>query len=227
MPYIRFAVLALLAVILFSNAAVSLKTGLFSALNRGANEEKLELENDSLKAELYICENLQSEKTEDGGWNYISAKVFSTYPFNNQNFLGITAGSDAGIQKGDAVSSAPGVLLGQISDVKENTALVRTIFDKDFTAAVKIGDGKISALLKGGLPPTLEMIEKNSIVKSGDVVYNADPNFPYGFKIGEAQISSGANQAGPFKNAVLKINYNPAVLDEILVVSNFKPLKIK
>jgi len=226
MIFVRFAVVIVLLVLLFSNNLVFVRD-LFSPLNIKNENEKLALENNSLKTELYIAENLSGKDINEGQWEYFSAKIFSSYPFNDQNLISIANGEISGVQKDQAVAAAPGILLGRVIEVNKNMALVRTIFDKDFVAAVKIGENKINALLKGGVPPVLEMIEKSKAVKNGDVVYNADKNYPYGFKLGEIQIieNKTADTAGLFQKALLKINYNLVSLEDVLVIKNFGPLK--
>lgn len=231
---IRFAVIVVLLVLLFSNNLIFVKNFFLSSLNIKNEIERLSLENDSLKTELYIAENFQpkadqplAESAKKDGWNYLRVKIFSSYPFNNQNLISISNGETSGIQKNQVVTVAPGVLLGQVIETNKDIALVRTIFDKDFMAAVKIGENKINALLKGGIPPTLEMIEKNKAVKNGEIVYNADQNYPYGFKLGEVQIieTKNTDTAGLFQKAFLKTDYNLSSLEDVLVIKNFESLK--
>lgn len=219
----RIAAIVLLAAALFSSNISFLKSKIFGYADINKRDNDLILENESLKTELFNARNLSLNQEKLSGFNYLQTNVFSTYPFNDQDLIAIDSGYLNGVEKNQAVVAAPGVLLGQIISVSDKTAIVRTIFDNNFTAAVKIGTNKINALLKGGAIPSLEMIDKNSDIKNGDIVYNADPNFPYGFKFGEVQISAnGANNSELFKAAQLKISYNPALLDTVLVVTNFK-----
>lgn len=227
MILIRFAVIVALLILLFSNNLIFVKDLFSSSLNAKNEVDRLELEKDSLKAELYINENLSGEELGDGKWEYQHSKIFSSYPFNDQNLISIASGEINGARQDQAVAAAPGILLGQIIKVNKNTALVRTIFDKDFVAAVKIGENKVDALLKGGVPPALEMIEKSKTVKNGEIVYNADKNYPYGFKFGEIQIVENKNTdtAGLFQKAYLKADYSVASLEDVLIIKNFEVLK--
>jgi len=232
MIFIRFAVIIALLVMLFSNGLFSIKDLFSSSLNNKNEIESLKLENDSLKTELYIAENLSGKEINEGKWEYFYTKIFSSYPFNDQNLISISNGEISGIKKNQTVVAAPGILLGQVIKVSKNTALVRTIFDKDFIAAVKIGlpgqgEIRIDALLKGGIPPTLEMIEKSKNIKNGEIVYNADQNYPYGFKLGEVQMieTENTDTAGLFKKVFLKTDYNLTSLEEVLVIKNFGALE--
>ena len=228
MFFLRIAAIILLAAALFSGNFSFLKSRVFIFLNGNNENNNLILENESLKTELYNANNLNSKTESAGTWNYLRTEVFSTYPFNDKNIISINSGTLSGIEKKETVVAAPDILLGQIISSTDKTSLVRTIFDNNFTAAVKIGSNKINALLKGGSVPTLEMIDKNSDIRNGDVVYSADQNFPYGFKLGEVQMNdSDSNNSEPFKTAILKVAYNPALLDEVMVVTNFKPANLK
>jgi len=222
----RLATILILIVILFSSNFIFIKDKFFGSSDFLKNEiVRLELENDSLKARLFINENLSGKEIKENTWEYFSTKVFSSYPFNNQNLITINSGKNSGVQVGQSVALMPGVLLGQVIKVGENSSLVKTVFDKDFIAAVKIGNSGIDGLLKGGLPPALEMIEKNKEIKNGDIVYNADKNFPYGFKFGEIQIISGQDASDPFKKAYLKTGYSSVLIEEVFVIRNFKVIK--
>lgn len=227
MILIRFAVIIVLLIALFNNNLIFVKDLFSSSLNNKNEIEKLRLENDSLKTELYIVENLSEKEAQYDKWEYLYSKIFSSYPFNNQNLISINSGEINGIKEGQVVAAAPSILLGQIIKVNENISLVRTIFDKDFIAAVKIGDNKIDALLKGGPIPVLEMIEKSKDIKNGEVVYSSDQNFPYGFKLGEVQIieNNDVDTAELFKKAFLKINYSLSSLEDVLIIKNFESLK--
>ena len=224
MFFVRFAIIILLIIALSGNNIAFLKSTIFSFLNQEDSLTKISLENDSLKIKLYILENLDKERTKEGEWEYTSSKVFSSYPFNNKNLIAINSGAINGIEKDFPVVIAPGILLGQIIEVRNNTSLIRTIFDKDFNAAVRIGDNKINALLIGGSPPMLEMIDKYENIKNNDIVYNADKKFPYGFKLGEVQTIENKNISDSFQKAILRVNYDPSLLEEVLIINNFKSL---
>ncbi len=224
MNLIRIAILVILIIALFGSNLNFIKEKILSSANVQSEISKLELENDSLKAQIFINENLSGKEIRENTWDYFNTKVFSNYPFNNQSLIAINAGINDGLAVNQVVVSAANILLGQIIKINQNASLVRTIFDNNFNIAVKIGDNKVNALLRGGLPPTLEMIEKNKNIKNGDIVYNADQNFPYGFKLGEIQIINSENAAEPFKKAFLKTDYSIGSLEDVFVIKNFEVL---
>lgn len=205
---------------------IKLKDAALGFLSLGrASENKFQqllIENESLKAKILSFQVSGGEPFKKSGFEYRPAKIYSTYPFNHHNLFTINLGSDEGIAVFMPVAAATDVLIGQVIEVYSKYSVVRSIFDVDFKTAVKIGTSQVEALLAGGNTPTITMISKNSDIKSGDSVYNASPDFPYGMKIGSIDKISADSAKDFFKNASLGMAYNPNALSEVLVITNHK-----
>jgi len=177
---------------------------------------RLKQENENLKAQI--------QKLEIGNWkleiprdNYLTAKVFSTYPFNIKNQITINIGEKQGVKKMMAVTVGDNLLLGQVVEVFENYSIVQTIFDPHWQLPVRIGKEEINGLFQAGNEPKVVLIEKEKAIQIGDVVYSASQEFPYGLKIGEiSEIKE--TTAGVFKEAILKIPFNVNELREVRVI---------
>lgn len=163
-------------------------------------------ENQILKAKLAEIEsstevkNLPNLRTK-------KLAVYSSYPFSFKNELLIAGGKNANLKEGSGVFWGDGILIGKIEKVWERQSLVKTIFDPAWQSAVRIGSAGIEALLKGGDIPRLTLIEKEAKVFSGDIVYNADPKYPYGLPFGEVgEVYFDKNFV--FKEANLKTDYD-------------------
>lgn len=182
-----------------------------------SNAPDLALENESLKAELTKLQNIESQlPTKPAG--YIRAVVYSRYPMNFKNELTLNVGKNDGISEGAAVVFG-GVLIGRIAKVFDDTSLAETVFDSRFGTAVRIGSAGIDALLRGGALPDVALMPAKSDVKSGDIVYSASPDFPYGLpiaEIGEAKVSSDRL----FKEASLNFVYDINAVENVLVTKN-------
>lgn len=140
--------------------------------------------------------------------NMIVADVYSRYPFNFKNELLVDAGAGNNLKIGGA-AVFDGVLIGKIKEAAAESAVVQTIFDPGFSLPVRIGKGKVDALLVGGVEPKLTMMAKNADISPGDLVYSASADFEYGILIGAAGAPtiSGTNV---FSEAPLVLSYNPA-----------------
>lgn len=185
---------------------------------RDLYKENLSLrqENQNLKAQIQRGQIID-DKNQSQNNKYLSAKIFSTYPFNTKNILIINAGSGQGIKDSMSVIVGENILIGQIIEVYENYSRVRTIFDPLWQIPVRIGEKEIDGLLQGGPSPKVALIEKNKSIQAEDFVYSASENFPYGLKIGEVGEIKESASGGVFKEAILKMPFNINELKEVSV----------
>lgn len=229
MRYIVASIIFLIIIIslFFGNYFISFKNAVLNLGSDNGEENKVQqllLENESLKAKILSLELKNSESIKENSIVYKPAKIYSTYPFNHRDIFAINAGSNDGIEKSMPVAAAPGVLLGQIIEIFPNYSLVRAIFDSEFKTAVRIGLTQADALLEGGNFLTANMIDKDSDIKPGDLVYSVSPEFPYGMKIGNIGKVSEEIEKNLFKKASVETAYNPNELKEVFVITNHKIL---
>ncbi len=209
----RYIIIALIILL----AGATYLTGFFIKKERSSDENlSLKQENENLKTEIQKSQ-LSSVIDVVFGESHLVAKIFSTYPFNTKNKITINIGEKQGIKKMMVATVGENILLGQITEVSENSSVVQTIFDPNWQLPVRIGEGQVDGLFQGGNTPKVVLIEKNKPVKTGDMVYSAGQEFPYGLKIGEiTDIKDTA--AGVFKEAFLKMPFNVGELREVQII---------
>lgn len=184
---------------------------------------RLKQENEELRAQIYKLQTTDyGLKTKDCGLrtadkNYLSVKVFSEYPFNIKNKITVNAGEKQGIGKSASAVLKDNILVGEVVEVFKNYSVVKTIFDPTWQVSVRIGKEETNGLFQGGAEPKVVLIDKEKPLQVGDVVYSASVGFPYGLKIGEVK-EIRENSAGVFKEALLKMPFNPAELREINLI---------
>lgn len=204
----------------------TLGASIYSRFAPAGSSSDFAVENQALKAQLAELASLRKDIPNDSA-PYKAALIYSRYPFNFKNEIVINSGSKDGISVGEivgvasqATSSRSVVFLGSVKQVFENSASVRTIFDPDFQAAVKIGSG-VDALLKGGTDPKLTMIPKDSTIASGDAVYSVSPDLPYGIALGQVdKVSYSKGQF--FTEATLKLPYDLNTLKVVSIIPSVK-----
>lgn len=180
-----------------------------------SENEKLSAENLRLKTELDVFQSIKNQLPDETA-NAEEALVYSRYPFNFKNELLINIGFSEGILFGQAVIF-DGFLVGEIGEVFDDASLVRTIFDRRWQSAVRIGKEGIEALLVGGNRPKLTLIDKKARIVAGDTVYSAAPNFPAGIPIAEVQaIEFSSDQL--FQEATLRFSYEITGIRAVSVV---------
>ncbi|MEK7194039.1 MAG: rod shape-determining protein MreC [Patescibacteria group bacterium] len=193
----------------FLKEPVFLIKALFSRADLYEENLFLKQQNEDLRAQINELRTTNYKLQTD---NYLTAKIFSTYPFNIKNQLTINAGEKQGVKKGTTATIGENILVGQIIEVFENYSVARTIFDPKWQRPVRIGEEEVNGLLQGGNEPKITLIEKP--VKAGDIIYSAVADFPYGLKIGEiSEIKETAS--GIFKEAEVKVSYNINELREV------------
>lgn len=192
----------------------------FRLFNPATNESVslLQAENDSLKSKIIQLENFNSFLNSNSQ-KYLPVSVFSAYPFNFKNEIILNAGRNENINLGAPVIYG-GLLIGKIDNVFGGMSSAQTIFDSSWQSSVYVGQAGVSALLVGGNYPKITLINKSTPVSSGDLVYNADKRFPYGLPmatVGDVSYSSN----GIFKEATLKIGYNPDDLRTVSIANDY------
>ena len=192
----------------------------------------LAIENAALKSQLGRYATLAREVPDlPSKGNYIQAMVYSRYPTNVRSQLLINIGSREGITAGEAViiengdpnwSESVYVLVGRVSSVFADTALVQTVFDPDFRMAVRVvhpGLKDYDALFVGGIYPKVVSISKSATVQAHDVISTADaenPLIPYGVPIAEiAGVNVSADNL--FQEASLNFPYDINAIQAVMV----------
>ncbi|MEK9150623.1 MAG: rod shape-determining protein MreC [Patescibacteria group bacterium] len=189
-------------------------TGFFIKKERDFRENLLlKRENENLRGELQLAAAGIKEAQKN---DYLTAKVFSTYPFNFKNKITVNVGEKNGVKKSAVVAFGENIFIGQITDVGRDFGVARTVFDPNWQLPVRIGEEEINGLLQGGNEPRIVLVDNDEFLKAGLVVYSAGEGIPYGLKIGEIK-EIGKDATGVFKEAFLKIPFNVGDLREVNV----------
>ncbi|OGG42867.1 hypothetical protein A3G50_01915 [Candidatus Jorgensenbacteria bacterium RIFCSPLOWO2_12_FULL_42_11] len=210
-----FILLATLILVYFYQRNIFIGLDKFKNSNSALTE--LRLENQGLRQKIQELTN----KLNLDNQPYLTAQVYSRYPFNNNQSLVIDAGFKAKVTVGWPVLAAEHRLLGKIVKVRANTSEVETIFSPDWRSTVKIGPSGVEALLVGGRQPKLEFIPANAKINPGDEVSSVSPDLPLNLFIGE--VSEIISQpAASLWQAKLKTDYDPNQLKKVFVITDYE-----
>lgn len=179
--------------------------------------QDLKLENQGLLVKLG---KLEEKAAVSDSFSYQIGRVYSSYPFNDRRLIVIDVGARDGIKPGMPVLINENVLLGRIKNVLRTQSVVETIFNPEWRSSVIIGSKSIKALLKGGMPPTLNLISPGADINLGDEVLNISPELPLDLLIGTI------NEIKPVLNEVwlaaeLVTLYRLENFNKVLVVTDF------
>ena len=120
----------------------SLRAQLAEAQDEARSASEFKEENLRLRTLLGYLEQHTSYVTE-------SAQIVAWDASNWVRAFSISKGTNFGIEKGDAVITEEGYLVGQVADIGTNWATVRTLIDVNMDVGVLVGDTEIAAVVVG------------------------------------------------------------------------------
>lgn len=133
----------------------------------------------------------------------------------------INRGVQDGVQGGQFVVSAHGVLIGVVEEVMGRSAQVRLVNDPLFSVTAKIFGSETAGIVRGagGNELVFEMIVRGDAVIEGDtVISSGDDVFPAGLVIGTVSRVQ-ENDADVFKRVSIRPEANNMRLGKVLIIS--------
>ena len=210
---------------------------------RDENKE-LKKENDKLKAEIDEYSKLKEEnerlqkvlnfKDEKNNYDYIGTNIIGISGDSILNGYIVDRGKDDGIEKGMVVNSADG-LVGQVSSVGKNWAIVQCIVNENVKVAVMVDSTRENTgILQGykdyfnnNLAKVLNL-PMDSEVKEGDVIVTSGLGgyYPKEIKIGEV-VSVEEDRVKVMKSAIVKPYVDFNKIEELFIVAPKDKREIK
>ncbi len=219
MTYASSAAAALIAVFfIFSGAGERYRAFLavsrFLHMGDVLGYEAVRAENAALKAALSSASAVAVAGAYDDA-TLIFADVFSAYPFAGRSSVRVSKGSLDGMRVGYPATFGGSVLVGQVTEVKNRTSVVRMVGSPDWQIPVRIGPRKVAGLLMGGTVPRVSMIAADKPVAEGDAIVAASDDLPYGLTIGSVRSVSAESEGGVFKEAAVTFSYDARDIAEL------------
>jgi rod shape-determining protein MreC len=123
-------------------------------------------------------------------WLYLPTKVVSNSVSAQNNFIVLQRGTAQQLKKDAGVVDLNNGVVGIVTDVSENFAVVMSLLHKDSKISVKLKKGgEVGQVIWDGRDPnrlSLIDIRKSARVAKGDTVYSSGftTTFPYGLMVG-------------------------------------------
>lgn len=177
-----------------------------------AEAQRLEQENEQLKKIISF-----QAKTN---YRQVSTRVISRDFVSSEQILVLDAGSNEGLEVGQPVIAADGVMVGKIIKTNEHLAWLRLLNDGSSQVAAKIlSRDKSIGVVEGGYGLSVKMnyIPRNETVAVGDIVVTSgwEMTVPAGLVLG--QVVAIENESyKPFQQAVISPLVN---LEKLSIVS--------
>ena len=207
--------------------------------------EALEAENESLKEQIANMEdaarkadaterenarlrNQLSFKETHETYDEVDAYIIGWSSTDWSNTVTINRGSNAGIEENMVAITDVGEVVGLVTQVGANFAVVKTVLDSTLEISATITTSGYNGMLSGGyiegnekflqmdyLPSSSIIRNKDQVVTSGSTVY------PRGLILGHV-VDAGFKETGVAKYAVLEPAADISSLEQIFIVTNFQ-----
>ena len=155
---------------------------------RNRLNENFEKQDSSTKI---VIENILNDTTgRQRKWLYFPTKVVSNSVSAQNNFIVLQRGANQQLKKDAGVVDLNNGVVGIVTDVSENFAVVMSLLHKDSKISVKLKKGgEVGQVIWDGKDPnrlSLIDIRKSARVAKGDTVYSSGftTTFPYGLMVG-------------------------------------------
>ena len=207
--------------------------------------EALEAENESLKEQIANMEdaarkadaterenarlrNQLSFKETHETYDEVDAYIIGWSSTDWSNTVTINRGSNAGIEENMVAITDVGEVVGLVTQVGANFAVVKTVLDSTLEISATITTSGYNGMVSGGyiegnekflqmdyLPSSSIIRNKDQVVTSGSTVY------PRGLILGHV-VDAGFKETGVAKYAVLEPAADIRSLEQIFIVTNFQ-----
>ena len=201
-----------------------------AAENEALKKQLAEIEDDARNANAIAKENqnlraLLGLKERDEAYNFVDGYIIAWSSNEWSNTITINQGSNSGIQKDMCAVTANGELVGLVSQVGTNYAVIKTVLDSSIEISATVSG--YNGMVKGGystespdklqmnyLPSDATIHIKDQVVTTGSTVY------PRNLILGYV-IDAGFDDTGVAKFALLEPAADIRALEQVFVVTDY------
>ncbi len=198
----------------------ALKEQLSQMEDQARQAAALTKENQALRDALELKENNEGYKMVDGyiiSWS--SNDWSSTFTINQ--------GTNAGIAEGMCAITANGEVVGLVTEVGSNYAVIKTVLDSSLEISATIVSSGYNGMVKGGYstdhPDLLRMnyLPSSATIRNNDqVVTTGSTVYPRNLILGYV-VDAGFDDTGVAKYALLEPAADIGALDQIFIITEY------
>lgn len=203
------------------------------AENQVLKKQLSEMQDTARQADATTRENerlrkLNQLETTHESYVMLDAYIIGWSSTDWSNTLTINRGTSAGITENMVAITDNGEVVGLVSQVGPNFAVVKTVLDSTLEISATIATSGYNGMVSGGyiegndkylqmdyLPSSAIIRNKDQVVTSGSTLY------PRGLILGSV-VDAGFKETGVAKYAVLKPAAEISSLEQIFIVTNFR-----
>ena len=177
-------------------------------------------ENERLRAALNLV-----DANED--YKLVDSYIISTSSVDWSNTFTINRGTNVGIQEGMCAITAYGELVGLVSEVGANYAVVKSVLDSSLEISATIASSGHSGMVQGGYASGLEGLLRMNYLPSSSTIRNHDQVvtsgstvYPRNLILGYV-VDAGFDDTGVAKYALLEPAADIRSLEQVFIVTEY------
>ena len=203
-----------------------------AAENAALKEQLSALEDEARRADSVSRENsyLRSViglKENNPSWELVDAYVISRSSQEWSSTFTVSRGSNAGIEEGMCAITANGEVVGLVSEVGPNYAVIKSVMDSSLEISSTISSSGYNGMVQGGYASGLDGLLRMNYLPSSAVIRNNDQVvtsgsmvYPRNLIVGYV-VDAGFDDAGVAKYALLKPAVDVGSLEMVFIVTKY------
>ena len=198
----------------------SLKEQLAAIEDEARDAYATKQENERLRAALDLI-----DANED--YKLVDAYIISTSSSDWSNTFTINRGSNVGIREGMCAITAYGELVGLVSEVGVNYAIVKSVLDSSLEISATIAASGHSGMVQGGYATGLDGLLRMNYLPSSATIRNHDQVvttgstvYPRNLILGHV-VDAGFDDTGVAKYALLQPAADVRSLEQVFIVTEY------
>lgn len=198
----------------------SLKEQLAAIEDEARDAYAIKQENERLRAALELV-----NANED--YKLVDAYIISTSSVDWSSTFTVNRGSNVGIQEGMCAITAYGELVGLVSEVGVNYAVVKSVLDSSLEISATIAASGHSGMVQGGYASGLEGLLRMNYLPSSATIRNRDQVvttgstvYPRNLILGHV-VDAGFDDTGVAKYALLEPAADVRSLEQVFIVTAY------
>ncbi len=202
-----------------------------SAENAALKEQLAQMEDEAREADAIARENerlralLALEQTQED-FELVDGYIISWSSNDWTSTVTINRGTNAGLKTGMCAITANGQVVGLVSEVGPNYAVIKTVLDSTIEISATLstsGNGMVQGGYSSGLSGFLRMnyLPSSAVIRNNDqVVTTGSTVYPRGLILGYV-VDAGYDDTGIAKYALLRPAADIGSLEQVFIVTNY------
>ena len=203
-----------------------------AAENASLKEQLAQMQEDARRADAVERENarlraLLALKEANEDYQLVDCYIISRSSQEWSSYFTVNRGANAGLEVGMCAITANGEVVGLISEVGPNYAVVKSVLDSSLEISATISSSGYNGMVRGGYATGLDGLLRMDYLPSSAVIRNQDQVvtsgstvYPRNLIIGYV-VDAGFDDIGVAKYALLEPAVNVGSLEQIFIVTHY------